>query len=115
MRALTAVAMLALSACSLAVAQRGNLTRADQREKDGDYKGALVLVEHVIATGPDDPQAQRQAYFMKAKLLEQLGRKKEAAGLLEYLVNVAGKTEGGRLAKSHLDELGPVCTVAKPP
>ena len=115
MRALAAAALLALSACSLAGAQRGNLTRADQRARDGDYKGALVLVEHVIATGPDDPQAQRQAYFMKASLLKQLGREKEAAGLLEYLVRVAGQSEGGKLAKSHLDELGPVCKVAKPP
>ena len=106
--------MLLLAACATGVAQRGNVARVHGHIEDGDWAGALVLAEHVIASGPIDPQAQLDAYFAKAVILEHYGRKREAAGLYEYLAHVAGDSPGGAQAKGRLAELGgPVCGPAK--
>ena len=106
MRALIALSLAALVGCASGTAQLGNVRRVQGRVADGDWGGALALAEQVIASGPLDRRAQLEAYFQKALILEHYGRKREAAGLYEYLVHVAGESPGGARAKARLAELG---------
>jgi len=69
----------------------------------------------VIADGRDDRVAQLKAYLSKAYILEQYGRKNEAAGLYEYVAREAAGTRGETLARERLAKLGVAACAAPRP
>jgi hypothetical protein len=104
------LALVALAACTNAAQQMGGLSLAQSNLRKGDLEDALVHAESVIIRGDAEPGAQLQGYFVKAQILEQLDRKKEAAGLYEYIVRVSPASELGYLAKARGADLGEICT-----
>jgi hypothetical protein len=105
MRALAALTVLSLAGC-MGLAQRGNVVRANNAMSEGNWAKALYLSELVITDGRADRQAQLDAYFIKAQVLEHQGRKREPQGLYEYLVEAGGSGMGGAQARARLAALG---------
>ena len=103
------LALVVLAACTNAGQQRGGSNLALSNFRKGDYEEALVHAETVIIRGDAEPGAQLQGYFVKAQILEQFDRKKEAAGLYEYIVRVSPASELGYLAKARGADLGEIC------
>ena len=107
-----ALPLVLLSACVCSgLQQKGNLSLAQKALQERDYQEALVQAEAVILCGDAEPGAQLQGYFVKAQILEQLDRKKEAAGLYAYVVHASPGSELGYLAKARAGDLGEICKV----
>jgi hypothetical protein len=111
MRALAALSLFLLAGCfGAAVQQRGDVILAQSFYDHGDWASALHQVEIVIVDGRAARDAQLQAYYIKAQILEDKGRTREAAGLYEYL----SKNKGGPKARDGLAAVGgPVCPAPK--
>ena len=108
--ALLALPLVLLAACvCTGLQQRGNLVLAQSALRERNYQEALVQAETVILCGDAEPGAQLQGYLVKAQVLEQLDRRKEAIGLYEYIVRVSPGSELGYLAKARAGDLGEIC------